>query len=111
MKQKLVIFAFALTLAGCSATEPTSNKTIYSKNSLIGELEEQSVPGSKKPEIKKVHIARPGISTGTLLNGVTDILVDGRLESDSLNKKNAVHVLIDDAVENTGEIDDVKTGH
>jgi hypothetical protein len=108
MKEMLIASTLIFILTACSSTEMVNKAATSTYDTNSGELHEQQIPGSKKPERKKVHIAQPGISTNTILNGVADVMIDGRLESDSLKKKNAIHVLIDDAVESTGDIEDLK---
>jgi hypothetical protein len=108
MKQVFIISALIISLMGCASTKDTkqTTETIDQSNSIA--LHEEAVPGANKPEVRKVKIAQPGISPNTILNGVADVLVDGSLESDSLKKKNTIHVLIDDAVEKTGEMEDTE---
>jgi hypothetical protein len=108
MKSLLITSTFIISLIGCTSTQDTKQTTESIDQSNAIALYEESVPGTTKPEVRKVKIAKPGINPDTLINGVADVLVDGRLESDSLKKENPVHVLIDDAVEKTAELEDTE---
>lgn len=103
MQKFLVLSLLTIGLMGCVSSKESN--FITADHSSPTRLEEKTIPGPiKVPEVRKISIAKPGIINATkVANGVVDVLVDGRLESDSLEKENPVQVLIDEAVEKTAE--------
>lgn len=101
---KILLLSITLTsLAACAPAKESNQVTTNVSNPAT--LQEETIPGPiKEPEVKKVKVARHGLINPTkVANGVVDVMVDGRLESDSLEKENPVDVLIDDWVEKTAE--------
>jgi hypothetical protein len=107
MKFLLITSSLIIFLIGCASSKDARIMESSDQPNTI-DLQEQAIHSATKPEVRKVKIAKPGINPNTLINGVADVLVDGRLESDSLKKENPVHVLIDDAVEKTAELEDTE---
>jgi hypothetical protein len=108
MKHLLMISTLSICLISCASTQKEKPLSRNSSNPNPISIQEETIASTTKPEVRKVKIAKPGINPNTILNGVADVLVDGELESDSLKKENAIHVLIDDAVENTAEMEDTE---
>lgn len=104
MKKILALNLIMISLMGCASSKE-SNQTATTDQANSITLQEETISGpTNTPEVKKVKIAKHGlINPTTVANGVIDVMVDGRLESDSLEKENPVDVLIDDWVEKTAE--------
>jgi hypothetical protein len=103
MQKIFLLSLLTISLMACASPKEANQVTTHESNPVT--LEEETIPGpTKEPEVKKVKVAKHGfINPATVTNGVVDVMVDGRLESDSLEKENPVHVLIDDWVEKTAE--------
>ena len=103
MQKIFLLSLLTISLMACASPKETNQITTNESNSAP--LEEETIPGpTKEPEVRKVAVAKHGLINPTkVANGVVDVMVDGRLESDSLEKENPVHVLIDDVVEKTAE--------
>lgn len=104
MQKILALNLIMISLIGCASSKESNQiATTDQANSIT--LQEETIPGpTNTPEVRKVKVAKHSlIKPTTIANGVADVLVDGRLESDSLEKENPVHVVIDDWVEKTAE--------
>ncbi len=101
----LLITSMSIFLISCASTKREKELSEKSSNPNPITIQEETIASRIKPEVRKVTIARPGIDSNKILNGAADLFVDGELESDSLKKRNAVEVIIDDAVEETAEIE------
>ncbi len=104
MQKILALNLIMISLIGCASSKE-SNQIATTDQADSVTLQEETIPGpTQKPEVRKVKVAKHGlINPTTVANGVVDVMVDGRLESDSLEKENPVDVLIDDAIEKTAE--------
>jgi hypothetical protein len=103
MQKILALNLIVISLMGCASSKEANQITTTDQADSV--LQEETIPGpTQKPEVRKVKVAKHGlINPTTVANGVVDVMVDGRLESDSLEKENPVDVLIDDAIEKTAE--------
>ena len=103
MQKILALNLIMISLMGCTSSKESSQVVTNESNPVT--LQEETIPGpTKEPEVRKIAVAKHGLINPTkVANGVVDVMVDGRLESDSLEKENPVHVLIDDVVEKTAE--------
>ncbi len=102
--QKLVVFNLTLIcLMGCTSSQ--ESRQITNSDKSIPAISEEAIPGptNTSSEVKKVKVAKPGIDPMKVANGIVDVWVDGRLETDLLDKENPVHVLVDDAIETSAE--------
>lgn len=106
MKSFFISSLMILSLIGCASSK--ESRQITKPDDSSPAISEEVIPTpAKTPEVKKVKVAKPGIDplkvANGVANGIADLWVDGELESDSLDKENPVHVLIDDVVETTAE--------
>jgi hypothetical protein len=108
MKQLIITTFLVTNLVACASNSSPKQSETPGDQLHPGDLQEEMISRPKEPEAKRIKIAQPGISPNTILNGIADVLVDGTLESDSLEKENFVHVLLDDTIEHSARTQHLK---
>jgi hypothetical protein len=112
MKPLFVTIVLLINLTACATTDSPQQSTAPTDQPGPDVLQVENISSPRQAEVKKIKIAQPGVDPTALLNGilngVADVAVDGRFESDSLQKENFIHVLIDDAVESTTDVSELQ---